>query len=744
MPLLTSVSDSRSFGRGGLPVFGWVTSTVIDVVEGTTSSLTFTATNPLGGTFTYALQSGTFPTGTTFNSNGTLTGTFPNETSDTLYPVTIRATSSLGSTSDKTFDLTVRTGTVSWTTAEGNIGSSLEGSAFSETVEATTNTPGTISYAVTTGSLPSGLSLDSSTGAITGTSPEVGANTDVTFSITATDTFGSSSSRSFTITVTNGIISWTTAEGNIGSSIEGSSFSQTVEATTNTLGTISYAVTTGSLPSGLSLNSSTGEISGTAPAVGSDTDVTFSITASDTFGNSASRSFTITTTNGSVSWSTAGGSLGDVEEGDAFSITVSATTTTDGTISYSVTSGSLPSGLSLNTSTGAITGTASEVGSDTESSFTLTASDTFGNSATRNFLITVTNGSVSWSTAGGSLGSVEEGSAFSRTLSATTTTSGTISYSVTTGSLPGGLSLNSATGAITGTANSVGADTDSDFTVTASDTFGNSATRDFTITVTNIPARTVTLTVYGAQGGSNGGNDPGGQGGTVTWTGVIEVGISLTLYVASAGGNSNNSVRGGGGGGGASAVLIGSNVLAIGGGGGGAGADGDGGDNTTGGRGGADTGETGGNSTHAGSANGGTGGTQSAVGTGGTGSRGNGINGSGRNGGNGSGAVNGTFPRGWGYGNGGLGALYNGDGGSGGGGGGYFGGGSGGRDASGAGGGGGSNYRRTSGGTGYTYSSSTTTRGGRTGNGRIVVNVAGVGSTTFNYVSEATQSYTIP
>ena len=556
MPLLTSVSNSRSFGRGGLPVFGWVTSTVIDVVEGTTSSLTFTATNPLGGTFTYSLQSGTFPTGTTFNSNGTLTGTFPNETSDTLYPVTIRATSSLGPTADKTFDLTVRTGTVSWTTAEGNIGSSIEGSAFSETVEATTNTPGTISYAVTTGSLPSGLSLDSSTGAITGTSPEVGANTDVTFSITASDTFGNSASRSFTITVTNG--------------------------------------------------------------------------------------------------------------------------------------------------------------------------------------------SVSWSTAGGSLGSVEEGSAFSSTLSATTTTAGTISYSVTTGSLPGGLSLNGSTGAITGTASAVGADTDSDFTVTASDTFGNSATRDFTITVTNIPARTVTLTVYGAQGGSNGGNDPGGQGGTVTWTGEIEVGTSLTLYVASAGGNSNNSVRGGGGGGGASAVLIGSDVLAIGGGGGGAGADGDGGDATGGGAGGADTGATGGNSTHAGSANGGTGGTQSAVGTGGTGSRGTGNNGSGRNGGDGSGAVNGTFPRGWGYGNGGLGALFNGDGGSGAGGGGYFGGGSGGRDASGAGGGGGSNYRRTSGGTGYTYSSSTTTRGGRNGNGQIIINVTGVGSTTFNYVSEATQSYTIP
>ena len=296
MPLLTSVSDSRSFGRGGAPVFGWVTSTALNVVEGTTSSITFTAVDPLGGSLTYSLISGTFPTGTTFNSNGTLTGTFPNETSDTLYPVTIRATSSLGPTADKTFDLTVRTGTVSWTTAEGNIGSSIEGSAFSQTVEATTNTPGTISYAVTTGSLPSGLSLNSSTGAITGTAPAVGSDTDVTFSITATDTFGSSASRSFTITTTNGSVSWVTAGGSLGSANEGSAFSNTVSATTTTAGTISYSVTSGSLPGGLSLNGSTGAITGTASEVGSDTESSFTLTASDTFGNSATRDFTITVT----------------------------------------------------------------------------------------------------------------------------------------------------------------------------------------------------------------------------------------------------------------------------------------------------------------------------------------------------------------------------------------------------------------------------------------------------------------
>ena len=104
---------------------------------------------------------------------------------------------------------------------------------------------------------------------------------------------------------------------------------------------------------------------------------------------------------------------------------------------------------------------------------------------------------------------------------------------------------------------------------------------------------------------------------------------------------------------------------------------------------------------------------------------------------------NGTFPGGWGYGTGGNGYLDYGDGGSGGGGGGYFGGGAGGRNASGAGGGGGSNYVRTSSlPTGVTYTTSTTARGGRTGNGQIVVTVNGA-STTYNYVSNGTISRTI-
>ncbi len=60
----------------------------------------------------------------------------------------------------------------------------------------------------------------------------------------------------------------------------------------------------------------------------------------------------------SPAWSTASGSLGEVYEDVTIStITTSATDTDGDTIVYSVQSGTLPTGLSLNSSTGTITGT---------------------------------------------------------------------------------------------------------------------------------------------------------------------------------------------------------------------------------------------------------------------------------------------------------------------------------------------------------------------------------------------------
>lgn len=70
---------------------------------------------------------------------------------------------------------------------------------------------------------------------------------------------------------------------------------------------------------------------------------------------------------------------------EAYSTTLEATDA-DGSISYALTAGSLPTGLSLNSATGVISGTATVLGSET---FTITATDEGGNTNTREFDLAV-------------------------------------------------------------------------------------------------------------------------------------------------------------------------------------------------------------------------------------------------------------------------------------------------------------------------------------------------------------------
>ena len=129
------------------------------------------------------------------------------------------------------------------------------------------------------------------------------------------------------------------------------------------------------------------------------TDGTYFIRVENTDGNAGRSSSAILTVSDAPTWTTAAGSLGDVEAGAAVSLTVAATG--DSTIAYSETTAVLtsnantPAGtmnLSLNSSTGAITGTAPSPDSDTTYNFTLRATDQEAQTADRAFSITVTTG----------------------------------------------------------------------------------------------------------------------------------------------------------------------------------------------------------------------------------------------------------------------------------------------------------------------------------------------------------------
>jgi hypothetical protein len=86
-------------------------------------------------------------------------------------------------------------------------------------------------------------------------------------------------------------------------------------------------------------------------------------------------------------FNTASGSLGEVLEGNSSSFSVSAADPDGGAVTYSVVSGELPSGLSIGSSNGSITGTANAIGATTNKTFTVRATDSAGNSTDRQFSI---------------------------------------------------------------------------------------------------------------------------------------------------------------------------------------------------------------------------------------------------------------------------------------------------------------------------------------------------------------------
>ena len=117
-----------------------------------------------------------------------------------------------------------------------------------------------------------------------------------------------------------------------------------------------------------------------------------------------------------------------------------------------------------------------------------------------------------WITEAGSFGSfLQSGSPISNiNLSAAEFFNDVITYSVTSGSFPTGLSLNSSTGVISGTLTGYSVFVTVDFSITATDSEGESNERDFSLNI--IPSYQINYLVV-AGGGAGGGYVGGGGGG---------------------------------------------------------------------------------------------------------------------------------------------------------------------------------------------------------------------------------------
>ena len=115
---------------------------------------------------------------------------------------------------------------------------------------------------------------------------------------------------------------------------------------------------------------------------------TYAIEFTNTDGGNATANAAVSY-NGIPAFTHNAGSLGSFKQGTSVSVSVVATEPDGGAITHTVSAGSLPSGLSLNATTGAITGTAPDVTASTTSSFTITATDNENQSTSRAYSIQV-------------------------------------------------------------------------------------------------------------------------------------------------------------------------------------------------------------------------------------------------------------------------------------------------------------------------------------------------------------------
>lgn len=250
-------------------------------------------------------------------------------------------------------------------------------------------------WSVISGNLPAGLNLNASTGAITGTPTAAGTST---FTVRAVKD-SQSAEKQLTLTVSP-IPTITITTASLPNGTRNTSYSAALAAS---ITGANWSVVSGTLPSGLTLSTS-GTISGTPTTAGT---YTFTVratynTASDekqlsiTIAESPVTMLTITTA--SLDSGTTGQTYNDTLEASISGVT------------WSVISGNLPAGLTLNASTGVISGTPT-----TSGTYTFTVRAVYGSQSTeKSFSITVTQAGI---TIGGSSSSgCESGLALSSLL----------------------------------------------------------------------------------------------------------------------------------------------------------------------------------------------------------------------------------------------------------------------------------------------------------------------------------------
>ncbi len=308
------------------------TTTLNDATKAVAYSATLTKT---GGDGTWAVPG--LPAGLRVNTtSGVISGT-PTVTGDFALSATFTETST-GTAATKALSLHVGATTLAITTPV--LPDGTKGTAYSVTLSDNAG-PGTWA----SNGLPAGLSLNPSSGVVSGT-PTVSGDFSVYIGFTASN--NTSVVRGYALHIAPDPVITTTS---LPDGTTGTAYSQQL-AKTGGAGT--WTLTSAKLPAGLTLTSS-GLISGTPTTQG---DYGFVVTFTETatgYADTQSLLIHVSAPNSPVINTT---TLPNGTVGAAYSTTLSAV----GTGTWSISYGALPAGLTLNPTTGAITGTPTTAG----------------------------------------------------------------------------------------------------------------------------------------------------------------------------------------------------------------------------------------------------------------------------------------------------------------------------------------------------------------------------------------------
>ncbi|POY34647.1 hypothetical protein C3K47_19215, partial [Solitalea longa] len=424
----------------------------------TISTMGFGTTLP----YSYAISAGTLPQGLTLSSGGDLIGT-PTEVGSFNFTITATDASTAGRggpfSGSTAYSLSITPPLLNLSTI--NITSGQAGLSYNKAFSASGGTT-PYSYSITAGALPPGLSM-SSDGTLSGTPTAFGYYSFTVKVTDATTGTGAPFSNTMPVGIQINAPAISVSPNTLSACTAGTAYNEAVTASGGTA-PYAYAISVGALPTGLTLNTSTGALSGTPTAVGN---FNFTVAATDaTTGPAApfygSRAYSLTVNPPTISFSPT--SLSACTVGTVYSETVTAS---EGTApyTYAITAGALPAGLTLNTSTGSLTGIATAGGTF---NFTVTATDaTTGTGApylgSRAYTLTVNAPTIAISPS--TLLNAEVRALYSETIAASGGTA-PYSYEITSGALPAGLIFNPYSGSFSGIPTASGT---FNFTVTATD-----------------------------------------------------------------------------------------------------------------------------------------------------------------------------------------------------------------------------------------------------------------------------------